>query len=132
VRDALHVNKTKKSKFSKSIVTLNLESTLGSSSQSAPRALMRSDEVWEFPPNGEIAIMICGDSKIVADNSCGLPRVIHTKRFRLSAPFKIIYSLWERGVIGTSNRGAKYVRHIYREVNKEADVVNVVNITQTK
>ena len=65
------------------MVKLNLDEEISFSSQSLPREQLPSGGVWEFPSNGEIAIMNGGDSKIVADYACGRSKISGTNRYRL-------------------------------------------------
>jgi hypothetical protein len=88
-----------------------------------PREISGTEDFWQYPPSREVAIMICGDSKLVADYACGVTRISNTNKYRLGAAFKILYKLWCDGLIVASHKGAKFVRHIFREVNTEADVM---------
>jgi hypothetical protein len=104
---------------------LRLDSLISSlvPSPKPPRGILGSDEYWQYPPAGEIAIMICGDSKLVADYACGATRISSTNKFRLAAAFEILHKLWSDGFIVSSHLGAKFVRHIFREDNTEDDVM---------
>ena len=88
-----------------------------------PREVFATEDYWQVPPSLEVAIMICGDSKLVADYACGVTRISPTNKYRLGAAFKILYKLWCDGLIVASHKGAKFVRHIFREVNTEADIM---------
>ena len=53
-----------------------------------PREVTGTEDFWQYPPSREVAIMICGDSKLVADYACGVTRISNTNKYRLGAAFK--------------------------------------------
>ena len=103
---------------------INLETLFDFQRQIKPaREVYESEGYWQYPPSREVAIMICGDSKLVADYACGVTRISNTNKYRLGAAFEILCKLWCDELIVSSHKGAKFVRHISREINTEADVM---------
>ena len=50
-----------------------------------PREVYGSEDFWQLPPGQEVAIMVCGDSKLLADYACGVMRISKTNKYRLGA-----------------------------------------------